>query len=90
MKSLKILLVLIMVTLIFAVMSQLVGGFVLCSWLKQSFTWSVTFLLKAFSEHASYPANVQQAIFVSLGLSILVALIPLIMGLIMAISKPKR
>lgn len=90
MKPLKILLVLVIVTLIFVVIGQLVGGFVLCSWLKQNFTWSVLFLLRTFQQHTAYPVNVQQAIYVSSALSVLIGLIPGIMALAMVVSKPKR
>lgn len=91
MKSpLKILLLLLVLTLIFLVVGQLLGSFVLCSWLKQTFTWSVSFLLETYQQRKMYPAHIQQVIYVSLGISVLAGLIPLIMALILAVSKPRR
>ena len=89
-KTLKMLLLLLVTMLVMFVISQLAGGFILCYWLKLEFSWSVFFLIETFQQRASYPEEVQQAIYVSFGISLAICLLPAMMIIAASLIKPKR
>lgn len=86
----NILLLILMVTLVFLVIGQFVGGFLLTYLLKIDFTWSPVLLFNAFAQRAVYPESVQQNIYIASGVSLAVGVLPSLILLAAMLVKPKR